>query len=248
MADINFKLRIKTKAKKQAKRQPKKKRTKKEGGLKDKFIIKPENILLKAHNPGLGNPINPNIAHQTPLVIERPNLEQANRVNLINELVQNQTKTLQDNEVKVTSLIDDVKKEEKKINDRLEEVLKRSYIDERNRLKEEYQKLGGDDPIILNSTRKPTIINAINDLKLKKTLPSFVGQSPSTLADLFDIPPQEQTLADIYQSPATKEQTIITENPKTTNQKKTMVTRQSTQKTVNEMFGKKSPLLQPKFK
>jgi len=114
-------------------------------------------------------------------------------------------------------------------------------------LKEEYKALGGDDPIILNSTRKPTIINAINDLKLKTTLPSFVGQSPSTLADLFDIP-QEQTLADIYQSPATKEQTIITENPKTTNQKKTMVTRQSTQKTVNEMFSKKSPLLQPKFK
>jgi hypothetical protein len=244
MADINFKLRIKTKAKKQAKRQPKKKRTKKEGGLKDNFIMKPENIVLKAHNPGLGNPI---IGHQTPLVIERPNLEQANRVNLINELVQNQTKNLQDNEVKVTSLIDDVKKEEKKINDKLEAVLKRSYIDERNKLKEEYKALGGDDPIILNSTRKPTLINAINDLKLKTTLPSFVGQSPSTLADLFDIP-QQQTLADIYQSPATKEQTIITENPKTTNQKKTMVTRQSTQKTVNEMFGKKSPLLQPKFK
>jgi hypothetical protein len=119
MADINLKLRIKTKAKKQAKRQPKKKRTQKgiqrsgvtgSHPVKDKFIIKPENIVLKSHNPGLGNPI---IGHQTPLVIERPNLEQANRVNLINELVQNQTKNLQDNEVKVTSLIDDVKKEEK---------------------------------------------------------------------------------------------------------------------------------------
>jgi hypothetical protein len=113
-------------------------------------------------------------------------------------------------------------------------------------LKEEYKALGGEDPFILNSTRKPTIINAINDLKLKTTLPSFVGQSEGSLADLFDTT-KEPTLADIYETPSAKEQTIeITENPKITNQKR--ITRQSTQKTVNDMFVKKSPLSQPKFK
>ena len=44
-------------------------------------------------------------------------------------------------------------------------LFKVSYKDEREKLKEEYKRLGGDDPIVLNTTRKKTIVNAINKLK-----------------------------------------------------------------------------------
>ncbi len=46
MADINFKLKIKTKSKKISKKPRGKKRN-----TKQKIISKPENITLKAHNP-----------------------------------------------------------------------------------------------------------------------------------------------------------------------------------------------------
>ena len=42
---------------------------------------------------------------------------------------------------------------------------KRSYKDERASLKSEYIRLGGNNPIILNSTRKKTIQNAIKELQ-----------------------------------------------------------------------------------
>ena len=42
---------------------------------------------------------------------------------------------------------------------------KRSYIDERNHLKGIYRSLGGDDPIVLSSTRKSTIQSAIKKIK-----------------------------------------------------------------------------------
>lgn len=101
MADINLKLRIKSKGKKATKKPRGRKRN-----AKQKFLAKPENIVLKAHNPGAGNPI---IGHQTPLVTEKPNIEQANRVNLLNQQVETQTKELKDNENKVTNLIEKVK-------------------------------------------------------------------------------------------------------------------------------------------
>ena len=43
---------------------------------------------------------------------------------------------------------------------------KRSYIDERNHLKGIYRSLGGEDPIVLGSTRKSTIQSAIKKLQL----------------------------------------------------------------------------------
>jgi hypothetical protein len=42
---------------------------------------------------------------------------------------------------------------------------KKSYIDERNNLKGIYESLGGNDPIILASTRKTSIQNAIKKIQ-----------------------------------------------------------------------------------
>jgi hypothetical protein len=55
-------------------------------------------------------------------------------------------------------MIDEEDEEEKPKN-----TFSRAYI--REQLKDEYRSLGGDDPTILNSTRKSTIINAIKNLK-----------------------------------------------------------------------------------
>jgi hypothetical protein len=74
---------------------------------KGKTKGKPENIALKAHNPGIGNPIN--IAHNTPLVVEKPNIEQANKVNSLKEDIYNQNKTLQEDRATIGKLIDDEK-------------------------------------------------------------------------------------------------------------------------------------------
>jgi hypothetical protein len=132
-----------------------------------------ERIHLKAHNPGLGIPF----SHNTPLIIEKPNIEQANKVTLLNQQVETQTKKLIDNDNKVGNLLSDLKKENDvkitKIEDnfekKIEAVIKKSYIDERNKLKEKYKAMGGNDQIILNSTRKPTIERAIYDLEKEKS-------------------------------------------------------------------------------
>lgn len=174
MTDINLKLRIKTKAKNGKK--PRKKRN-----IKQRFRSKPENIILKAHNPGAFNPI---IAHQTPLVIEKPNIEQSNKLNLLNQEVENQTKNLVESKNKVGNLLNNLKREaatkisqlESKINNEepVEKpklvrsnvyIPKKSSKVEREKLKEIYKELGGDDEIILNSTTKPTIQRAIKDLE-----------------------------------------------------------------------------------
>ena len=52
-------------------------------------------------------------------------------------------------------------------------LFKMSYKDERERLKEEYKRLGGSDPIILNTTRKKTILNAISKLKQRGSTFNF---------------------------------------------------------------------------
>ena len=44
---------------------------------------------------------------------------------------------------------------------------KRSYIDERNQLKGIYRSLGGEDPIVLASTRKSTIQSAIKKMQVR---------------------------------------------------------------------------------
>jgi hypothetical protein len=164
---------------------------------------------LKAHNPGLGIPF----SHNTPLIIEKPNIEQANKVTLLNQQVETQTKKLIDNDNRVGNLLSDLKKENDvkitKIEDnfekKIEAVIKKSYIDERNKLKEKYKSMGGNDPIILNSTRKPTIERAIFELEKQKSaglVPNLLdygfSKTMTPTAGILNTAVEESNLADLY--------------------------------------------------
>ena len=161
-----------------------------DGKARDKKQQYTEKIHLKAHNPGLGIPF----SHNTPLVIEKPNLEQANKVTLLNQQLETQTKKLIDNDNKVGQLFkendkllkdrynkvgtlinsikldnaNNISKIENKLEKKIDAVVKRSYVDERNKLKEKYKELGGNNPEIILSTRKATIETAIKNLEKEK--------------------------------------------------------------------------------
>ena len=161
-----------------------------DGKARDKKQQYTEKIHLKAHNPGLGIPF----SHNTPLVIEKPNLEQANKVTLLNQQLETQTKKLIDNDNKVGQLFkendkllkdrynkvgtlinsikldnaNNISKIENKLEKKIDAVVKRSYVDERNKLKEKYKELGGNNPEIIFSTRKATIETAIKNLEQEK--------------------------------------------------------------------------------
>lgn len=92
---LNIDLKTKPKGKSNKKKRVNKRKKQTKG--------KPENIALKAHNPEQGIPFN--IAHNTPLVIEKPNIEQANKVSSLTEKVDNQNKQLQEDKAKVGTLI-----------------------------------------------------------------------------------------------------------------------------------------------
>ena len=161
-----------------------------DGKARDKKQQYTEKIHLKAHNPGLGIPF----SHNTPLVIEKPNLEQANKVTLLNQQLETQTKKLIDNDNKVGQLFkendkllkdrynkvgtlinsikldnaNNISKIENKLEKKIDAVVKRSYVDERNKLKVKYKELGGNNPEIIHSTRKATIETAIKNLEQEK--------------------------------------------------------------------------------
>jgi hypothetical protein len=179
-----------------------------------------ERIHLKAHNPGLGIPF----SHNTPLIIEKPNIEQANKVTLLNQQLETQTKKLIDNDNKVGnlfkegydkvgSLINSLKTEnankiskiENKIEKKIDEVVKRSYVDEGNKLKEKYKAMGGKDEAILLTTRKPTIERAIFELEKKKSaglVPNLLdygfSKTMTPTAGILNTAVEESNLADLY--------------------------------------------------
>ena len=176
---------------------------------------------MKAHNPGSGIPFS-----HTPLIIEKPNIEQANKVTLLNQQLETQTKKLIDNDNKVGQLLKEndellkdgynkvgnlikslkednankISKIENKLEKKIEVVVKKSYIDERNKLKEKYKELGGNNPEIILTTGKATIENAIKDLEREKYAGLteneniYSGILTPTSGSLFTaIPPSETT-------------------------------------------------------
>jgi hypothetical protein len=179
-----------------------------------------EKIHLKAHNPGSGIPFS-----HTPLIIEKPNIEQANKVTLLNQQLETQTKKLIDNDNKVGQLLKEndellkdgynkvgnlikslkednankISKIENKLEKKIEVVVKKSYIDERNKLKEKYKELGGNNPEIILSSRKATIEKAIKDLEREKYAGLteneniYSGILTPTSGSLFTAIPQSET-------------------------------------------------------
>jgi hypothetical protein len=168
---------------------------------------------------------------------------------LINQQLDQQQKELKDNDNKVGKILQDndnkilnlLKEKEKKVGKLINSlktdnanqtteinkkvhIIKKSSVNNRNILKEKYKELGGNDDIILNSTRKSTIEDAIKKLEKKKDVKIPVLTDyfniKSPLANIMNTPTsgilntgatEPPTLADYYQEPV---DTPMIDNPK----------------------------------